>query len=121
MNSKAAGKSYKIYSLCYLNGYMVNFKFSSIIKKVAELEHYEGFTLSKSIVLNLANMLVERFLYLRPFYVLHLDNFFTTCRLYQKLYKHGIEANGTAKAGASIPKELAYLQDTMMKKKDHGE
>jgi Transposase IS4 len=120
MNSKAAGEGYKIYSLCCLNGYMVDFKFSSAVEKIAELEHYEGFTPSESIVLDLANTLTERFSRPRPFYVLHLDNFFTTRRLYQELYERGIGANGTAKAGSGIPKELAYLRDAMTKEKDHG-
>jgi Transposase IS4 len=109
MNSKAAGESYKIYSLCYLNGYIVDFKFSSAIKKMAELEHYKGFTLSKSIVLDLASTLIKRFSRPWLFYVLHLDNFFTTRKLYQELYERGIGANGTAKAGSGILKELAYL------------
>jgi Transposase IS4 len=121
MNSKAAGEGYKIYSLCCSNGYMVDFKFSSTIERVAELEHYEGFTSSESIVLDLASTLVERFPRPRPFYILHLDNFFTTRKLYQELYEREIGANGTAKAGAGIPKELAYLRDAMTKEKDHGE
>jgi Transposase IS4 len=121
MNSKAAGEGYKIYSLCCSNGYLVDFKSSSAVEKIAELEHYEGFTPSESIVLDLANTLTERFPRPRPFYVLHLDNFFTTRRLYQELYERGIGANGTAKARSGIPKELAYLRDAMTKEKDHGE
>jgi Transposase IS4 len=121
MNSKAAGEGYKIYSLCYSNGYMVDFKFSSAVEKVAELEHYDGFSSSESVVLDLASSLIERFPRVQPFYVLHLDNFFTTRKLYQRLYELGIGANGTAKAGSGIPKELAYLRDTMTKEKDHGE
>jgi Transposase IS4 len=121
MNSKAAGKGYKIYSLCCINDYMVNFKFSSTIKKVAKLEDYKNFTLSESIVLDLASTLIECFLCLQPFYILYLDNFFTTCKLYQELYNCKIEVNGTVKAGSDILKELAYLQDTITKEKDHGE
>jgi hypothetical protein len=82
MSSKATGEGYKIYSLCYINGYIVDFKFSSAIKKVAELEDYKGFILSKSIVLDLASTLIERFPRPRPFYVLYLDNFFTIRKLY---------------------------------------
>jgi hypothetical protein len=53
--------------------------------------------------------------------VLHLDNFFSTRKLYQELYELGISANNTAKAGSGIPKELACLRDVMMKQNDHGE
>ncbi|ERF72396.1 hypothetical protein EPUS_07558 [Endocarpon pusillum Z07020] len=111
MNSKAAGKGYKIYSLCCSNGYMVDFRFSSATEKVAELGGYPEFSQSEAIVLDLAE----------PFYVLHLDNFFTTRKLYQRLYELGIGANGTAKAGSGIPKELAYLRDAMTKQNDYGE
>jgi hypothetical protein len=76
---------------------------------VAKLEHYKSFTLSKLIILNLASTLVECFSHLQLFYVLYLNNFFTTCKLYQELYERGIRANSTAKAGAGILKELAYL------------
>ncbi len=64
---------------------------------------------------------MTRFPRSKPFYVLHLDNFFTTCKLYQRLYELGIGANGTAKAGSGIPKELAYLRDAMTKQNNHGE
>jgi hypothetical protein len=100
---------------------MVDFKFSSAVKKVAELEYYDGFSLSKSVVLNLASSLIERFPRIQPFYVLHLDNFFTTRKLYQRLYELGIRANSTAKTGSGILKKLAYLRDTMTKEKDHKE
>jgi hypothetical protein len=82
MNSKAANKGYKIYSLCCLNGYIVDFKFSSAVKKIAELEYYNSFSLSESVILDLASSLIERFPRVQPFYVLHLDNFFTTRKLY---------------------------------------
>ncbi len=121
MNSKAAGEGYKIYSLCCSNGYLIDFKFSSATEKVAELEQYPGFSQSEAVVLTLAESLLARFPRPRPFYVLHLDNFFTTRKLYQRLYELGIGANGTAKAGSGIPKELAYLRDAMTKQNDHGE
>jgi Transposase IS4 len=76
--------------------------------------------MSKAVVLDLALSLSTRFPRSRPFYVLHIDNFFTTQRLYQELYKQGIGANGTTKAGSGIPKELCYLRDTLRKQNDHG-
>jgi Transposase IS4 len=48
-----------------------------------------------------------------------MNNFFTTCELYNKLYKQEVGANGTAKAGSGIPKELAYLREAMIKQNDH--
>jgi hypothetical protein len=50
-----------------------------------------------------------------------MNNFFTTRELYNELYKQGVGANGTAKAGSGIPKELAYLREAMTKQNDHGD
>jgi Transposase IS4 len=120
MNSKAARQGYKIYSLCCSNGYMVDFRFTSKQEKVAEIGPWSSWTTSEAVVLDLATSLLVRFPRPRPFYVLHIDNFFTNQRLYQELYKQGIRANGTAKAGSGIPKELCYLRDTLRKQNDHG-
>ncbi len=121
MNSKAAEQGYKIYSLCCANGYMIDFRFTSGQQKIAQLGSYPGFSQSESVVLDLAYSLLKRFPQPRPFYVLHLDNFFTTRALYQELYELGIGANGTAKAGSGIPKELACLGEAMTKQNNHGE
>ena len=121
MNSKAADQGYKIYSLCCANSYMIDFKFTSGQQKIAQLESNPGISQSESVVLDLAHSLLKRFPRPRPFYVLHLDNFFTTRKLYQELYELGIGANGTAKAGSGIPKELAYLRDAMTKQNNHRE
>jgi hypothetical protein len=61
------------------------------------------------VILNLVKSLLIRFPRLKPFYILHMNNFFTTRKLYDELYKQEVGANGTAKAGSDIPKELAYL------------
>ena len=103
MNSKAADEGYKIYSLCCSNGYMIDFKFSSAIEKVAELRRYPDFSQSEAIVLDFAESLLARFPRPKPFYVLHLDNFFTTRKLYQRLYELGIGANGT-----KLKQDLVY-------------
>ncbi len=100
---------------------MIDFRFSSATEKIAELDQYPDFSQSETIVLDFAETLLARFSRPRSFYVLHLDNFFTTRKLYQQLYELGIDANGTAKAGSEIPKELAYLRDTMTKQNDHEE
>jgi hypothetical protein len=100
---------------------MIDFKFSSAIEKIAELGEYSEFSHSEAIVLDFAHTLLTRFPRPKPFYVLHLNNFFTTRKLYQELYELGIGANETAKAGSGIPKELAYLRDAMTKQNDHGE
>jgi hypothetical protein len=72
-------------------------------------------------VLDLAHSLLAHFPRLKPFYILHVDNFFTTRALYQELYELGIGTNDTAKAGSGIPKELAYLREAMTKQNDHGD
>jgi Transposase IS4 len=99
---------------------MVDFRFTSKQEKVAEIGPWPSWTTSEAVVLDLATSLLVRFPRPRPFYVLYIDNFFTTQRLYQELYKQGIGANGTAKAGSGIPKELCYLRDTLRKQNDHG-
>ena len=38
MNLKTINKKYKIYSLYYLNNYIINFKFNSAIKKIIKLK-----------------------------------------------------------------------------------
>jgi Transposase IS4 len=121
MNSKAAGEGYKIYSLCCANGFMVDFRFSSLIQKVAECVQQPGFSASESVILDLTTTLIQRFPQPAPFYVLHLDNFFTTRKLYERLYELGIGANGTAKLGSGIPKELALLRDLMTRQNHHGD
>jgi Transposase IS4 len=37
MNSKAAGKGYKIYYLCCPNGYLIDFRFTSAEQKTTEI------------------------------------------------------------------------------------
>ena len=100
---------------------MIDFRFTSKTEKIAELGSYPQWSDSEAVVLDLAKSLLQRFPRPKPFYVLHLDNFFTTHALYSELYRLGIGANGTAKAGSGIPKELAYLRDTMTKEKDYRE
>ena len=121
MNSKAAGKGYKIYSLCCPNCYMIDFRYTSAEQKVAELRPCPDKSQTEAVVLDLAKTLLTRFGKSTPYYVLHLDNFFTRYTLYEELYARGIGANGTAKAGSGIPKELILLQDVMTKQINHEE
>ncbi len=100
---------------------MIDFKFSSATEKIAELSQYSDFSQSETIVLDFAESFLARFSRSRSFYILYLDNFFTTRKLYQRLYELDIEANDTAKAESDISKELAYLHDAMTKQNDHRE
>lgn len=120
MNSKAVGEGYKIYSLCCPNGYIVDFRFTSGVSKVAELGQWPGFSTSEAVVLDLAETLTTRFPRPSPFYVLHIDNFFTTRKLYEQLHSQGIGANGSAKAGSGVPRELVLLREVMPRQTDHG-
>ena len=43
MNTKIVDEGYKIYSLCYSNDYIIDFKFNSVIKKVIKLKKYSNF------------------------------------------------------------------------------
>jgi hypothetical protein len=80
-----------------------------------------GFSASESVSLDLTTTLIQRFPQPAPFYVLHLDNFFTTRKLYERPYELEIRANGTAKLGSGIPKELALLRDLMTRQNHHGD
>ena len=71
--------------------------------------------------MNLIESFLTRFSRSRSFYVLHLNNFFTIRKFYQRLYELGIGINGTVKAESGISRELIYLRDTMTKQNDHGE
>jgi hypothetical protein len=76
MNLKAANKEYKIYSLYCINNYMINFKFISAVERVAKLKSEESlkhldskkkkeeFTIIETVILDLARLLIERYLYL---------------------------------------------------------
>lgn len=121
MDSKVAGEGYKIYSLCDPHGYMLNFKFSSARTKIAEIRPYPGYSNGETVVLRLTEELLVRFPPpTSPYYTLHIDNFFTRVRLYEELYKKGIGANGTCKAGSGISRELALFRDCTSKEKNYG-
>ena len=115
MNSKTVDQRFKIYNLCYSNDYIIDFKFSSITKKVTKLEQYSEFSQNESIILNLVESFLTCFSRSRSFYILYLNNFFITYKLYQRLYELGIEVNDTAKIESNILKELTYLRDVMTK------
>ena len=121
MNFKIVDEEYKIYFLCYSNDYIIDFKFNNIIEKIIELRKYLEFSQSKVIILDLIKSLLTRFPHSRSFYVLHLNNFFTTYKLYQRLYELEIGVNDTVKTGSGISKELTYLRETMTKQNDHEE
>lgn len=121
MNTKAAGEGYKIYSLCAPNGYMIDFRFTSVQEKIAQIDDYPEWSSSEAVVLDLVHSLKARFPQPTPYYTIHMDNFFTTRKLYQRLYQLGVGSNGTAKAGSGIPKELAYLREATTKQNNHGD
>lgn len=122
MNSKAAGKGFKIYSATTPSGYLIDFRFSSATEKIAEIDEEwenDGWSASEALIMELTTAIQKRFPQKSP-YIFHLDNFFTRRKLFQALFDRGIGANGTAKLGSGIPKELAYLkQKKLLKKEKH--
>ena len=82
MNLKIVNEKYKIYNLYCFNDYIINFKFNNITKKVIKLERYSKFSQNETIILNLIDSLLLRFLRSRSFYVLYLNNFFITRKFY---------------------------------------
>ena len=112
MNSKAAGEGYKIYCLCYPNGYLIDFRFTSAEQKIAEIGDWEGFTASEVVVLDLITQLQTRLPRSTSSpYILHTDNFFTRISLFSKLYEFGIGANETAKAGSGILRSWSFYEN----------
>ena len=115
MNLKTINEGYKIYSLYYSNNYIIDFKFNNIIEKVIKLKRYFKFSQNETIILDLTDSFLLRFLRSRPFYVLYLDNFFTTYKLYQRLYELGIKVNNMTKTESDILKKLTYLRNVITK------
>ena len=143
---KAAGRGFKIYSICQEN-YLINFLFTSkvrpdpdveieveIIKilmtvdqvtKVSELltAHRLGFPAktwklapSALVVIQLCKCLENSI-----GSVCFVDTFFTNARLFKALKSMGIGACGTAKIGCGFPLELVRLRAAATKQKDWGE
>jgi hypothetical protein len=128
ISNKAAGKGYKLYTLCD-GSYCYDFLYSSKSDKTPESRSYqtqsdqyrdvEDFTATEQLVLTLIDRLVESNPDIK--FEMVFDNFFTTHRLFTELKLRGIGAYGTAKAGSGVPKPHLALRSLTSKEKDYGE
>ena len=117
IDTKAAGKGYKIYALNLLGGYLVDYRYTSKATKIAEVHCPPGKRATSQMILDMMTTLPPK-----PFregyasYVVWLDNFFTTADLLIQLRKKGIGAAGTCKAGSGVPQSLIDLRQASNKK-----
>lgn len=104
IDNKAAGKGFKIYTLCS-GHYLYDWIYTSKVAKVPQAKHYKSrisqalFTDSERMVLTLVEAMIES----HPpgyRYQVVFDNFFSTTRLYDELRSWGVGAYGTAKKGS---------------------
>jgi hypothetical protein len=128
IDSKAARKGYKIYTLA-CGSYLYDWIYTSKKAKVPQAKFYvprsqgyqdDAFTDTERTVLTL----VEAMLKSQPegfqFQVI-FDNFFTTTRLFDELRTWGVGAFGTAKSGSGIPKPHITVDKVATKEKNYGE
>jgi hypothetical protein len=126
ISNKAAGKGYKIYTLCD-GSYCYDFLYTSKTDKTPEAREHqteseqyrdEEFTATEQLVLTLVDRLKES----NPgvSFEIAIDNFFTTHRLFTELKHRGVGAYGTAKAGSGMPDAHITLQGLTTKEKDYG-
>ena len=111
MCSKAAGKGFKIYSLCS-GDYLWDFVWTNPTHGISESIKVPGLTDTGSVVYNLYKQLPDG----PNRYTIYTDNFFTSVDLFSALRDTGIGAIGTTKAG-SFPAELLALDGPSTKQK----
>ena len=101
---KAAGKGFKIYCLC-VNNYLFAFMYASKPSKIVGLEHTKGLSDSASMVLQLVKQLSQSYEY-----VVYLDNFFSSIKLFRSLKSLRIGAMSTSKKGSGFDEDLLKLK-----------
>ena len=114
MNVKAAGKGFKIYSLCAEN-YIYAFKWTSKSTRITGLKKLPGLSPSESLVVQLCKELPD---YYDGRYACYMDNFFTSIKLFKHLRGLNIAAVGTCKSGSGFPRPLLELRSATKKKND---
>jgi hypothetical protein len=127
ISNKAAGKGYKLYTLCD-GSYCYDFLYTSKSDKTPESQSYqpqseqyrdEEFSATEQLVLTLVERLIESNPDIK--FEIAVDNFFTTHKLFTELKLRGIGAFGTAKAGSGVPDAHIALRGLTSKEKDYGE
>jgi hypothetical protein len=127
ISNKAAGKGYKLYTLCD-GSYCYDFLYTSKSDKTPESRSYtpqsdqyrdDEFTATEQLVLTLVDRIIESNPGIQ--FEIAFDNFFTTHRLFTELKLRGIGSFGTAKAGSGVPDAHITLRGLTTKEKDYGE
>ena len=114
IHSKAAGKGFKIYCLCS-NNYLFAFMYASKPSKIVGLQLTKNLSDSASVVMQLVKQLPQ------PYeYVVYLDNFFSSVKLFSCLKEMQIGAVGTSKRGSGFDEDLLKLKAIATKEKHWG-
>ena len=126
IDNKAAGKGFKIYTLC-AGSYLYDWIYTSKVSRVPQAKHYvprspqhTAFTDSERTVLTLVEAIIDSHPPGYRFQVV-LDNFFSTTRLYEELRSWGVGAYGTTKKGSGIPLPHVLLDKVATIEKNYGE
>ena len=93
MPNKPIKQGYKIFALAQ-NGYIWHFQLTSKQSGIAELQKINELTSTGSMVLQMARLLPK---FPNSYYVLYLDNYFTSIPLFSMLRKENIGAVGTTR------------------------
>ena len=117
MLNKPIKQGYKIFALAE-NGYVWHFQLSSRQHGIGELKKVDKLTPTGSIVLQMARLLPKL---PNSYYVLYLDNYFTSIPLFSMLWKENIGAAGTTRAsGIDFPALLIVLRKSWPTKLEWG-
>jgi hypothetical protein len=106
MPNKLIKQGYKIFALAS-NSYVWHFQLSLRQHRIAELHKVDELTPTRSIVLQMAQLLPK---FSNSHFVIYIDNYFTSIPLFSMLRKENISAVGTTRPlGIDFPALLIVL------------
>jgi hypothetical protein len=115
MLNKPIKQGYKIFALAD-NGYVWHFQLSSRQHGIRELKKVDKLTLTGSMVLQMAQLLPK---FLNSYFVIYMDNYFTSIPLFSMLRKQNISAARTTRPlGINFPALLTVLRKNWPTKLD---
>lgn len=117
MPNKPIKQGYKIFALAD-NGYVWHFQLSSRQHGIGELKKVDELTPTGSMVLQMAQLLPK---FPNSYFVIYMDNYFTSIPLFSMLRKQNIGAAGTTRpSGIDFPALLIVLRKKWSTKLDWG-
>ena len=117
MPNKPIKQGYKIFALAD-NGYVWYFQLSSRQHRIGELKKVDELTPTGSIVLQIAQLLPK---IPNSYFVIYIDNYFTSIPLFSMLRKQNIGVAGTTRpSGIDFPALLIVLHKKWSTKLDWG-